>query len=101
MASAAERATAGLLEAAKQLSIAPGATQAYRDKDPVAYALSQVSLGTSRPLKVIVIGAGLSGLAFAKAVESGTLTAIDLTIYEKNSNVGGTWFENRYPGYAS
>lgn len=25
---------------------------------------------------------------------------VDLAIYEKNSDVGGTWFENRYPGLA-
>lgn len=25
---------------------------------------------------------------------------IDLAIYEKNANVGGTWLENRYPGVA-
>lgn len=25
---------------------------------------------------------------------------VDLTIYEKNQDVGGTWLENRYPGIA-
>jgi hypothetical protein len=25
---------------------------------------------------------------------------IDLTIYDKNEDVGGTWLENRYPGVA-
>ena len=25
---------------------------------------------------------------------------LELTIYEKNAAVGGTWFENRYPGVA-
>lgn len=25
---------------------------------------------------------------------------VDLAIYEKNADVGGTWFENRYPGLA-
>lgn len=25
---------------------------------------------------------------------------VDLTIYEKNTGLGGTWFENRYPGLA-
>jgi cation diffusion facilitator CzcD-associated flavoprotein CzcO len=25
---------------------------------------------------------------------------IDLVIYEKNADVGGTWYENRYPGVA-
>ncbi|OAL18058.1 hypothetical protein AYO22_10980 [Fonsecaea multimorphosa] len=65
-----------------------------------AYALSQVPMGKPRKLKVIVAGAGISGLCFAHEVQSGSIQAVDLTIYEKNSSVGGTWFENRYPGCA-
>ncbi len=48
-------------------------------------------------LKVIVIGAGLSGICMGiKLKEAG----IPFMIYEKNSEVGGTWFENTYPGCA-
>jgi 4-hydroxyacetophenone monooxygenase len=44
---------------------------------------------------VIVIGAGESGIATAiKLARLG----IRYTILEKNETVGGTWFENRYPG---
>jgi len=25
---------------------------------------------------------------------------LDLTIYEKNADIGGTWLENKYPGVA-
>ena len=50
-----------------------------------------------RPMKVIVIGAGLSGILagirFPQYIKN-----LDLTIYDKNTNVGGTWFENKYPG---
>jgi hypothetical protein len=74
-------------------------TASYRQKDELAYLLSQLPLGTRRPVKVIVVGAGLSGLSFAREIEVGHLPAVDLVIYEKNSSVGGTWFENRYPGY--
>lgn len=49
----------------------------------------------ARPLKVIYIGAGVSGILaaieFLKAVPS-----LDLVIYEKNPEVGGTWYENKY-----
>ncbi|OWU68365.1 hypothetical protein ATO3_24470 [Marinibacterium profundimaris] len=46
---------------------------------------------------VAIIGAGLSGLALgAKLLEAG----IPFVIYEKNHEVGGTWFENRYVGAA-
>jgi 4-hydroxyacetophenone monooxygenase len=45
--------------------------------------------------KVLVIGAGLSGLAAGiKLAEAG----YDFVIVEKNADVGGTWHENVYPG---
>ena len=44
---------------------------------------------------VLVIGAGMSGLLAAiRLAEAG----IPYTVIEKNPCVGGTWFENRYPG---
>jgi 4-hydroxyacetophenone monooxygenase len=54
--------------------------------------------GRARPpagFKVLVIGAGMVGLAAAvKLGEAG----YDYTVIEKNPEVGGTWWENRYPG---
>ena len=45
--------------------------------------------------KVLVIGAGMSGvLAAIRLQEAG----IPFVVIEKNASVGGTWFENRYPG---
>jgi len=45
--------------------------------------------------KVLVIGAGLTGMAAAtKLREAG----YDYVVIEKNGDVGGTWYENRYPG---
>lgn len=44
---------------------------------------------------VVVIGAGMSGLL--AGIRLGA-AGIPYTIIEKNSGVGGTWFENRYPG---
>lgn len=78
---------------------APGeATEDYKTVDEIAYSLSRLPLGTARPMRVIVVGAGFSGLAFAREVETQRLTNVNLQIYEKNASVGGTWFENRYPG---
>lgn len=79
-------------------SSSSNSTQAYRDKDELAYLLSQRPLGTPRRVKVIVIGSGFSGLSFAHEVQSGSLANVDLQIFEKNAGIGGTWFENRYPG---
>jgi len=46
-------------------------------------------------LEVLIIGAGMSGiLAAIKLAERG----IKFKIYEKNIDIGGTWFENKYPG---
>jgi cation diffusion facilitator CzcD-associated flavoprotein CzcO len=50
-----------------------------------------------RHLKVIGIGAGASGLLFAYKLQR-SFENFDLTLYEKNEDVGGTWLENKYPG---
>ncbi|EXJ67884.1 uncharacterized protein A1O5_09231 [Cladophialophora psammophila CBS 110553] len=52
-----------------------------------------------RPLRVVVIGAGYSGIYMGIRIPE-WLRNVDLTIYEKNPAVGGTWYENRYPGCA-
>jgi 4-hydroxyacetophenone monooxygenase len=44
---------------------------------------------------VVVIGAGMSGLLAAIRLRE---AGIAFTVVEKNAGVGGTWFENRYPG---
>ncbi|MFT5696400.1 MAG: cation diffusion facilitator CzcD-associated flavoprotein CzcO [Myxococcota bacterium] len=51
---------------------------------------------TQRELRVVVIGAGMSGiLAAIRLREEGIA---DVTVYEKGDRVGGTWRENTYPG---
>ena len=52
-----------------------------------------------RPLKVRIIGAGFSGVYLGIRIPQ-RLRNIDLKIYEKNDGIGGTWWENRYPGCA-
>jgi 4-hydroxyacetophenone monooxygenase len=49
------------------------------------------------PMRVAIIGAGASGLC--AAIRLGEL-GIGYTVFEKNEDIGGTWFENRYPGCA-
>lgn len=60
------------------------------------YVVPDQYIGKPKPAKVIVIGAGISGIAFAYKAQS--LENIDYTVYEKNADVGGTWLEARYPG---
>ena len=47
---------------------------------------------------VLIVGAGFSGLCMGiKLLESGRK---DFLIVEKSEDIGGTWWENRYPGCA-
>ncbi|KAF2154184.1 FAD/NAD(P)-binding domain-containing protein [Myriangium duriaei CBS 260.36] len=52
-----------------------------------------------RPIKVIVIGAGYSGVYCGIRIPE-KIRNCELVIYEKNAGVGGAWYENRYPGCA-
>ena len=51
-----------------------------------------------RPLHIVIAGAGPSGIAMA--IQLMTLPHITFEIFEKNPEVGGTWFENKYLGAA-
>jgi hypothetical protein len=55
---------------------------------------SQRCMDQARPLKVIYIGAGISGICGAVEFRK-QVPDVDLVIYEKNPDLGGTWFENR------
>src|SRR2546428_1140084 len=47
---------------------------------------------------VLIVGAGFSGLCMAiKLIEAGMK---DFLLIEKSDDIGGTWYENRYPGCA-
>ncbi len=65
-------------------------------QDPYAQpAIFEVPEAKRRQLRVLVIGAGMSGLlAGVRLKEAG----IPFRIVEKNADVGGTWYENTYPG---
>ncbi|KAK5461406.1 hypothetical protein LTS15_003469 [Exophiala xenobiotica] len=52
-----------------------------------------------RPLRVIVVGAGISGIIASIRLPQ-RIPNLSLQVYEKNADIGGTWFENRYPGCA-
>lgn len=49
-----------------------------------------------RQPRVAIVGAGIGGIATAVYLVKQGFG--DLTIFEKSAGVGGTWFENRYPG---
>lgn len=53
----------------------------------------------ARPMKVRVMGAGISGIITSIRLAQ-KIKNIDLVVWEKNDDIGGTWYENRYPGCA-
>ncbi|KAI1660853.1 hypothetical protein F4813DRAFT_386263 [Daldinia decipiens] len=69
--------------------------------DTDSYTIPDTILGSRRPIKVIVIGFGFSGINISyilgRQTKNGNIT---LQFYEKNPELGGTWFENTYPGCA-
>ncbi|KAA1477245.1 FAD/NAD-binding domain-containing protein [Dentipellis sp. KUC8613] len=71
-----------------------GAANGLKNKDLGEHAIDEY-----RPMKVVCIGAGYSGIVagirFAQRIPN-----LDLTIYEKQDGVGGAWWANRYPGLA-
>jgi cation diffusion facilitator CzcD-associated flavoprotein CzcO len=55
-------------------------------------------MGSERPLRFVIIGAGMSGILSAIKLQEAGFG--DFTIYEKADRLGGTWRENTYPGIA-
>ena len=65
------------------------------DLDISSHDLNSGFKPANSSLEVLIIGAGMSGiLAAIKLAERG----IKFKIYEKNIDLGGTWYENKYPG---
>ncbi len=66
--------------------------------DPFARALApdeQPDPTKAQSFKVAVVGAGMSGLNAAVLLKR---AGLDYRVFEKNAGVGGTWYENVYPG---
>jgi 4-hydroxyacetophenone monooxygenase len=57
------------------------------------WTMDEIAPGTD--WKVVVIGAGMSGLVTAHRLAQ---AGVDFVVLEKNDEVGGTWYENSYPG---
>ncbi|KAF5714437.1 monooxygenase [Fusarium globosum] len=102
-------------------------SQPKSDMSTSEYSIRETPMGTRRKLKIIFMGMGCSGIDFAQQLER-RMQDVTLVIYgtvippflylsytvlaaadhgpvgnsnlEKNSDLGGTWLENRYPGCA-
>lgn len=69
-------------------SASPESDARYRLQGPIH---------AQRHVRVICIGAGASGLLMAYKLQR-HFSNYSLQVYEKNPEVSGTWYENRYPG---
>ena len=49
-------------------------------------------------MQVAILGAGVSGICMAIKLKQ--IGVDSFTIFEKSTNLGGTWFDNKYPGCA-
>ncbi|HEY8526650.1 MAG TPA: NAD(P)/FAD-dependent oxidoreductase [Acidimicrobiales bacterium] len=63
------------------------------DRRAPSWRLDEIAPGTR--FRVAVIGAGMSGLLAAHRLRQ---AGLDVVVLEKNDEVGGTWYENTYPG---
>jgi 4-hydroxyacetophenone monooxygenase len=68
---------------------------AYRHEDRRAPAWHKRDVAPDVPFRVLIVGAGMSGLLAAHRLRQ---AGVDFLIVEKNEDVGGTWLENTYPG---
>jgi cation diffusion facilitator CzcD-associated flavoprotein CzcO len=53
---------------------------------------------TDSILDALVLGAGFAGIGAAIKLKEAGIT--NFVVVEKNDSVGGTWYENTYPGAA-
>lgn len=67
----------------------------FGDSDLRRPAWTKHELAPERDFKVVIIGAGESGILAAHRLNQ---AGVDFVVFEKNDEVGGTWWENRYPG---
>jgi len=65
----------------------------HEDRRAPGWSKSQIAPDTD--FRVLIIGAGMSGLLAAHRLRQ---AGVDFLIVEKNRDVGGTWLENTYPG---
>src|SRR3954451_10049536 len=68
---------------------------AFRGEDRRAPGWHKQDVAPDVDFSVVVIGAGMSGLLAAHRLRQ---AGVQFTVLEKNDEVGGTWWENTYPG---
>ena len=68
---------------------------AHRGEDRRAPGWRKDDVAPGVDFRVAIIGAGMSGILSAHRLQQ---AGIPFVVLEKNDDVGGTWYENSYPG---
>lgn len=68
-----------------------GSRKAQEEAPSSRFELHDIPVENFRPLKVVVIGAGYSGIYLGIRIPE-RLRNVQLTIYDKNAGIGGTWY---------
>lgn len=92
------------MKASPSSSTSPSSSPPQTD----GYHVWEAPYGTGRTVRVLCIGAGASGLNLAHQLvqdfgavpgrsdeQSSGSRRVELTIYDKNPEVAGTWYENK------
>lgn len=65
----------------------------WTNENERGYKILERPSSTTRPMRVIHIGAGMSGICLSKMLPD-AIKDVTLTCYDKNGDIGGTWLEN-------
>lgn len=63
------------------------------ETDEFGYKIKEQPFGTKRRLRIVIMGAAASTMNFLKKAEE-EMENLDICVYEKNHDVGGTWLES-------
>ncbi|KAF5484230.1 FAD-binding monooxygenase aflW [Colletotrichum fructicola] len=61
------------------------------------FVIEEHPIDEYEPIRAIVVGGGISGI-IASILLPAKVPNIDLVVYERNSDIGGVWHTNIYPG---
>lgn len=78
---------------------AQAAAYGWPQQSETGYRITESLAGSKRPMRIVHVGCGAAGICLSKFVPD-RMENVSFVCYDKNSEIGGTWLENRYPGCA-
>lgn len=71
------------------------ASEVPKVDEATGYAIPDTYLGSKKKIRIIVIGFGAAAINLAHIFGDAANKDVEIQCYEKNPEVGGTWYENR------